>query len=93
MAVADFDEAQNDSGARMALSGAMPGMVGAMMRRGGDLAALRDSITYDLGELRPREHTGVVSSASARTKLLHPSSKNLSIALSLLNRAASTHIR
>lgn len=59
-AVDDFDEAHIHDGTRLALSGAMPGLVGAVMRRGGVLGGLRDSITYHLDELRPSEAQGAV---------------------------------
>ena len=58
--VDDFDTAQIEDGTELALSGAMPGLVGAMLRRGGGLAHLRDSISYNLNELRPHETRGVV---------------------------------
>lgn len=58
--VDDFDEAHIHNGTRLALSGAMPGLVGAVMRRGGTLSGLRDSITYHLDEMRPTEQQGYV---------------------------------
>jgi len=59
-AVDDFDQAHVFPGTRLALSGAMPGLVGAVMRRGGALGGLRDSITYRADELRPVEKQGLV---------------------------------
>lgn len=44
--VDDMDEARVRDGAILALSSAMPGLVGAVMRRGGFYAALRSGITY-----------------------------------------------
>ncbi|TYO99175.1 hypothetical protein EDC39_10317 [Geothermobacter ehrlichii] len=45
-------------GAILALSGAMPGLVGATMRRGGRLAGLRDGITYRNPERVPEARRG-----------------------------------
>ncbi len=61
LAVDDFDESYIRPGTTLALSGAMPGLVGAVMRRGGELGTLRDTITYHLDELRPKESQGVVT--------------------------------
>ena len=44
--VDDMDEARIREGAVLALSSAMPGLVGAVMRRGGYYASLRGGITY-----------------------------------------------
>ncbi|MFW5853891.1 MAG: hypothetical protein ACOCW9_01075 [Thermodesulfobacteriota bacterium] len=44
--VDDIDTAKIHEGAVLALSSAMPGLVGAMMRRGGIITPLRSSITY-----------------------------------------------
>jgi hypothetical protein len=44
--VDDFDTAVIQNGSVVALSGALPGLVGATLRRGGILACLRDGITY-----------------------------------------------
>ena len=61
-AVDDFDTAQVNSGTRLTLSGAMPGLVGATMRRGGVLSGLRSSISYkQLDEMRPAETQGLVN--------------------------------
>jgi hypothetical protein len=61
-AVDDFDTAHVVVGTSLALSGAMPGLVGAVMRRGGTLGGLRDSITYrHLDELRADNVQGVVA--------------------------------
>lgn len=45
-AVDDAVTALVEDGATLALSGAMPGLVGATMRSGGHLSTLRDGITY-----------------------------------------------
>jgi hypothetical protein len=44
--VDDLPSAVVQDGATLALSGAMPGLIGATMRRGGILAAFRNGITY-----------------------------------------------
>ncbi|MBL0714162.1 MAG: hypothetical protein JJV98_10720 [Desulfosarcina sp.] len=44
--VDDLPGAVVHDGATLALSGAMPGLIGATMRRGGVLASFRDGITY-----------------------------------------------
>lgn len=48
--VDDVDSAIVNEGARLALSAAMPGLVGATMRKGGILASMRDSITHKAGD-------------------------------------------
>lgn len=45
--VDDFDAAVVQPGCTLALSGAMPGLVGATMRRGGYYARMREGIAYD----------------------------------------------
>jgi hypothetical protein len=45
-AIDDVNTAVIREGSVIALSGAMPGLVGATMRRGGYYAAMRDTITY-----------------------------------------------
>jgi hypothetical protein len=45
-AVDDADNAWVNAGSRLALSAAMPGLVGATFRKGGRYAALRSSISY-----------------------------------------------
>lgn len=45
-AIDDVATAHVNDGAAIALSGAMPGLVGATMRRGGYYAAMRGSMTY-----------------------------------------------
>jgi hypothetical protein len=44
--VDDYDVAHIRNGSRLALSSALPGLVGATLRQGGLLAAFRGSITY-----------------------------------------------
>lgn len=44
--VDDFDSAAIRDGSTLALSGAMPGLAGTVMRRGSSYAAFRHSITY-----------------------------------------------
>ena len=44
--VDDVDQATVSNGATIALSAAMPGLVGAVLRKGGTFAGLRKSITY-----------------------------------------------
>jgi hypothetical protein len=46
MPVDDLDTAFLQNGSRLALSSAMPGLVGATMRQGSPLAALRNTISY-----------------------------------------------
>lgn len=45
-AVDDVDRSMVRDGSSLALSAAMPGLVGATMRKGGILASMRDSITH-----------------------------------------------
>jgi len=46
LAVDDLDAAMLHPGSRLALSAALPGLVGATMRRGGVFASLRQNVTY-----------------------------------------------
>ncbi len=46
LAVDDLDTAVVRPGSRLALSAALPGLVGATMRRGGAFASLRQSVTH-----------------------------------------------
>ena len=57
--VDDIDTARVHEGDVLALSSAMPGLVGAMMRRGGIITPLRSSISY-------RERGGIVDSKRGR---------------------------
>ena len=49
MPVDDVEKAYIDNNATLALSGAMPGLVGAVLRSGGSLAAMRNVISYSGG--------------------------------------------
>lgn len=60
--VDDFDQATLAAGSTLALSAAMPGLVGAVFRRGGYYASLRDSITY-------RQNSGAATAAEKRITL------------------------
>ncbi len=55
-------------GTSIALSAAMPGLLGAVMRRGGYYAALRDSITYRDGE---KPETGHPQEGFVQVKLFN----------------------
>ncbi len=57
--VDDVDKALVDHGSVLALSAAMPGLVGSTFRRDGVLAAFRSSITHQQGERVPNGHEGV----------------------------------
>ncbi|MBT3258276.1 MAG: hypothetical protein HN366_17710 [Deltaproteobacteria bacterium] len=59
--VDDFSTAIMESGATLALSAAMPGLVGATFRKGGDLAVFRGTITHRRGDTIVEERLGVVS--------------------------------
>lgn len=58
--VDDLDAAVVADGAVLALSGAMPGLVGAVMRRDGALAILRSGITHHSEENTCRTQPGFV---------------------------------
>lgn len=49
--VDDVDKTTVENGATIALSAAMPGLVGAVLRKGGTLAGLRKGITYRCGSI------------------------------------------
>lgn len=51
--VDDLDAAVLCEGSRISLSAAMPGLVGAAMRRGGHYASFRDSITHKADDVLP----------------------------------------
>jgi hypothetical protein len=51
-AVDDIDSAIVDDGSTLALSGSMPGLVGATLRRGGFFAAMRSQISHHSGALK-----------------------------------------
>jgi hypothetical protein len=52
LTVDDLDRAYVRSGSRIALSAAMPGLVGAILRRGGPYAAMRRDITHKLQDIK-----------------------------------------
>jgi hypothetical protein len=59
--VDDFSTAIMESEATLALSAAMPGLVGATFRKGGYLAAFRGTITHHRGDTVLEDRAGVVS--------------------------------
>lgn len=59
-AVDDVDQAVVKNGAVVAISAAMPGLVGAIMRRGGLYAGFRNSISYRDDGQRTAVRSGVV---------------------------------
>lgn len=59
--VDDFSTAIIESGATLALSAAMPGLVGATFRKGGYLAAFRGTITHRRADTVAEDRTDVVS--------------------------------
>ena len=58
--VDDIETAIIKDGATLALSAAMPGLVGAAMRRDGDLTWMRSGITYHEGETELKEGQGLI---------------------------------
>lgn len=64
--VDDLDSAIIRDGSHLALSAAMPGLVGAAMRRGGVYSSLRGSITYD-----EKGHPLVLSEGIVHMKLFN----------------------
>jgi hypothetical protein len=70
--VDDLDSAIIKDGSHLALSAAMPGLVGAAMRRGGVYSSLRNSITYqETGE------QGILKQGSVFIKLFNLLMKDL----------------
>jgi hypothetical protein len=59
--VDDLDQARVKDGCTLALSAAMPGLVGATMRRGGYYAALRSGISYKENNVFESSHAGFVT--------------------------------
>ena len=59
-AIDDPDEALVSDRSTIALSAAMPGVVGASMRRGSFYAAMRDAVTYTEREIPSESFSGVV---------------------------------
>ena len=70
--VDDIDSAVVREGACLALSGAMPGLVGAVMRRGSSLASFRGTITHGESGDAPEEKDGMI-----RIKLFNVIMKDL----------------
>ncbi len=62
----DIEKAVAGNGALLALSAAMPGLVGATMRRGGYYAAMRSAIT-----LEEQQNAGMSSDGAVRVKLFN----------------------
>lgn len=60
-AVDDIDTAIVRNGSTLALSAAMPGLVGAVMRKGGYYASLRDAITYEEDGEAVRVQDGLIT--------------------------------
>lgn len=58
--VDDLDTAIVKNGSTLALSAAMPGLVGATMRRGGVLASFRNTITHEKESQTSDEEKGTV---------------------------------
>ncbi len=59
--VDDYRKARVEDGSLLALSAAMPGLVGAVMRRGGYFASLRQSITYRADSSKTSVREGLVT--------------------------------
>ena len=59
-AVDNMESARIDDGAVLALSGAMPGLVGATMRSGGFYAAMRGNMTYRNEAAAPEVKSGAI---------------------------------
>lgn len=58
--VDDIDTAQIEDGCTIALSGAMPGLAGAVMRRGSPYASFRHSITYSKDSNKSQLKEGMI---------------------------------
>jgi hypothetical protein len=58
--VDDLHNCRTVQGGILALSAALPGLVGACLRRGGAWAPLRSSITHDQGEAEESPSTGTI---------------------------------
>ena len=59
--VDDFSTAIMESDDTLALSAAMPGLVGATFRKGGDLAVFRGTITHRRADTIAKDRAGVIS--------------------------------
>ncbi len=82
--VDDVNAAMATDGAVLALSAAMPGLVGATMRRGGVLASFRNTISYrsEKGAAGPRDGGVVFKLFNLLTKALGPVLLNKGIRIS-----------
>ncbi len=60
-AVDNVDTATVEAGSILALSGAMPGLVGAILRRGGAYAPMRRQISHNQTESETKDDTGEVT--------------------------------
>lgn len=58
--VDDLDNVRIRDGSRLALSGALPGLVGSMVRLGSPLASLRSAITCPVGQMTDQRGSGTV---------------------------------
>ena len=72
--VDDIDSAVIQDGSTLALSGAMPGLVGAVLRRGSFYASFRSEITYKKGDIVSQKGEGLV-----RLKLFNMVMKELGL--------------
>jgi hypothetical protein len=59
--VDDLSSAMVKEGSTLALSGAMPGLVGAILRSGGFYASMRSQISYDQNKLSSPPRTGKIT--------------------------------
>jgi hypothetical protein len=59
--VDDFDEATVGEGAVLTLSGALPGLAGATLRKGGFYSSMRASVSYAKGAEREEEQEGFIT--------------------------------
>jgi hypothetical protein len=59
--VDDVSSATVNEGAALALSGAMPGLVGAILRSGGFYASMRSQISYDQNNLSSSPSAGIIT--------------------------------
>lgn len=60
-AVDNVNSATVEEGSTLALSGAMPGLVGAILRRGGVLAPMRRQISHNQTESEAKHQTGEIN--------------------------------
>jgi hypothetical protein len=59
--VDDLNTAIVNEGSTLALSGAMPGLVGAILRSGGFYASMRSQISYNKNQSAPLQETGKIT--------------------------------